>query len=110
MIPRYSVEMQGGAVMSQHRGGKPAIHRETADKLKTRFEWLQSFTDDELREISYCTAEESMKGDELYFDISQPERGIVQGQEGLRVPDGSCLVPKSEVPRNLWDKLVGPYS
>lgn len=96
--------------MSQYMGGKPTTRRETADKLKTRFDWLQSFSDEELREISYCTTEESIKENEIYFDISQPERGIIQGQEGQPIPEGSCYVPKSEIPRNLWDKLVGPYS
>lgn len=96
--------------MSQYMGGKPTTRRESADKLKTRFEWLQSFSDEELRDISYCTAEELMNGDETYFDISQPERGLIQGQDGQPIPEGSCYVPKSEIPQKLWDKLVGPYS
>ena len=96
--------------MSQYTGGRPTVRRETADKLKERFDWLQSFSDEELREISYCAAEEVMKGNELYFDISQPERGIIQGQEGQPIPEGSCYVPKSEVPSRLWDKLVRPFS
>ncbi len=96
--------------MSQQKGSKPITRRNTADKLKSRFNWLQSFSDEELREISYCIAEEFMKGDEIYFDISQPERGIIEGQEGQPIPEGSCYVPKSEIPRNIWDKLVGPYS
>lgn len=96
--------------MSQPMGGRPTTRRGTADKLKERYSWLQSFSDDELRDISYCAAEETMKGDEIYFDISQPERGIIRGQEGQPIPEGSCYVPKSEVPLNLWDKLVGPYS
>lgn len=96
--------------MSQSMGpGGPVTRRETADKLKERFEWLQAFSDDELREISYCTTGEPTRGDEVYFDISNPERGVIQGEPGGQIPEGSCYVPKSEIPQRLWDKLTGPY-
>ncbi len=95
--------------MSQPMGLEPTLRRETADKLRERYKWLQSFSDEELSEICYCTPDEIMRGDEVYFDISQPERGIIQGEEGMRVPEGSCYVPRSEVRRDLWDKLVEPY-
>ncbi|MGE5619788.1 MAG: hypothetical protein ACM3US_11085 [Sphingomonadaceae bacterium] len=97
--------------MSQGMGSKgPVARRKTAEKLKERFEWLQSFSDDELRDINYCTTGEPMRDDELYFDISHPERGIIQGQSGERIPEGSCYVPKSEISQGLWDKLVAPYA
>jgi len=86
-----------------------AIHRETAERLKERYEWLQQFSDNELHEITYCIVGEPMVGDELYFDLSHPEQGVIQGEEGVPVPEGSCYVPKSEIRQDLWDKLVGPY-
>ncbi len=96
--------------MSQGMGSRgPTTRRETADKLKHRFDWLQSFSDDELREITYCTGGETMSGEEVYFDISHPEQGVIQGEPGQRIPDDSCYVPKSEVKQDLWNKLVGPY-
>ena len=88
---------------------EPSTRRETAEKLKERFRWLQSFTDDELREITYCIEGDSMSGEEQYFDISHPEQGVIRGSEGQGIPEGSCYVPRSEVPRHLWDKLVSPF-
>ncbi len=97
--------------MSQSMGPTgPVTRRETAEKLKDRFEWLQSFSDDELREISYCTPEETMREDEVYFDISHPEVGLIQGKSGEPIPEGSCYVPRSEIRRDLWEKLVEPFT
>ncbi len=96
--------------MSQSKGsGGPAVRRETANKLRERYDWLQSFSDDELREITYCSVGESMSGEESYFDISHPERGVIQGEPGEQIPEDSCYVPKSEIRQDLWDKLVGPF-
>ncbi len=89
--------------------GRPTARRETAEKLRERFDWLQQFSDDELREITYCATGEPMSGEELYFDISHPELGVIQGKPGELIPRDSCYVPKSEVPQQLWQKLVGPY-
>ncbi len=82
-------------------------HKEQARLLKARFNWLNSFNDDELREITSCKLEEGDKqGSEMYFDLSHPERGHFKGQPGQPVPDGSCYVARSEVNQNLWNKLV----
>jgi len=97
--------------MSQPMGHqRPTTREQTAEKLKERFEWLQSFTDDELREITYCIEGQPMKGDEQYFDISHPEQGVISGIEGQGIPEGSCYVPQSEIPRRLWEKLVSPFT
>ena len=96
--------------MSQGMGSLgPAVRRETADKLKDRFDWLRTFSDDELREINYCTPDETMRGDETYFDISHPESGVIKGEEGEPIPEDSCYVPRSEVRRELWNKLIAPF-
>ncbi len=84
--------------------------RETADKLKNRFEWLLSFTDDELSQISFCLPGATMTESEQYFDISNPEKGVIQGEEGAQVPEGSCYVPRSEIRRDLWEKLISRFS
>ena len=93
---------------NRHSGS--ATHRGTADMLKERFDWLESFSDFELKQISYCTKGEPMKRDEEYFDISHPERGIIRGHQGGEIPDGACYVPRSEVPQELWHKLTQPFS
>ncbi len=91
-------------------GSRPgAPGRETADKLKERFQWLESFSDDELREISFCRPGEALSGDEIYFDISHPERGVIQGEEGTVSPEESCYVPRSSISRHLWEKLTNRF-
>lgn len=94
--------------MSQGKG--PTTRRQTADRLKNRFEWLRSFSDDELMEISYCTMGVPTSSNEQYFDISHPESGVIEGEEGGQIPEGSCYVPRSEVRRDLWEKLVSPFT
>ncbi len=103
--------MSQGQDMGRQRMGRggPATRRGTADALKNRFQWLQNFSDDELREITYCSTGESTNSGEMYFDISHPEQGIIQGEPGGQIPEESCYVPKSEIPQHLWDKLVGPF-
>ncbi len=97
--------------MSQYMGPQGrAGTRDTADRLKHRFLWLQSFSDDELRQITYCVPGETMSSEEQYFDISNPERGVIQGEQGVAIPPDSCYVPRSEISRSLWDKLTARFS
>lgn len=77
-----------------------------AHKLKARFRWLNRFTDDELRDISFCDEGEPLNADEQYFDLSHPEKGVVSGQAGQIVPEGSCYVTKRNVRPNVWQKLI----
>ncbi len=78
----------------------------TAYKLKTRYRWLNKFTDDELRDITACYEGEQMKAGEQYFDLSHPEKGIMTGQPGQTVPEGSCFVAEGDVRPNAWQKLI----
>ncbi len=102
-------QYSGSGGQYSRSGGKGSLQGDTAGKLKQRFQWLESFSDDELAEISYCDPGESISPDEVYFDISNPERGIIQGESG-HVPKDSCYVPRSKLPLHLWDKLTGNYS
>ena len=96
--------------MNQPTSGKGrTAHQEDASKLKERFSWLQSFADDELGEVVFLREGDTMHSNEEYLDISDPERGVFHGEDGERPPESSRYVPKSQVPRHIWDKLVGPY-
>src|SRR3974390_1276189 len=82
-------------------------HKDEAHRLKERYRWLNSFSDDELRDITSTKLEEGDKqGSEMYFDLSHPERGHFKGQPGQPVPEGSYYVARSEVNEKLWNKLV----
>ncbi len=86
------------------------VGEETAAMLRRRYEWLSSFNDDELRQISFCTEGETLRREEDYFDLSHPERGIIPGDGRERVPEGSCYVARSRLPQSTWRKLAGFYT
>ncbi len=82
------------------------VGEETAALLRRRFKWLGSFSDDELRQISFCAEGETLSRDEQYFDLSHPERGVIGGDEQQTVPEGSCYVARSRLPATTWRKLT----
>ncbi len=96
--------------MNQPTGGRGrTTHGEDASKLKQRFDWLESFDNNELGEVVFLRGGEQMRPDEEYFDISNPERGVFHGKQGETADESSRYVPKSEVPENIWHKLVAPF-
>ncbi|MBI4494903.1 MAG: hypothetical protein HY690_19180 [Chloroflexi bacterium] len=78
----------------------------TAEKLRQRFQWLQSFTDEELHQISMCAIDEPLRAGEEYFDLSHPEQDLIPGRSGERVPEGACYVARSTLPEQVWRKLL----
>ena len=96
--------------MRQPAGGRGyATHGEEASKLKQRFDWLESFSDDELGQLVFLQGGQPLKPDEEYFDISNPGMGVFHGSEGETASESSRFVPKSGVPDNVWHKLVRPF-
>lgn len=85
---------------------RPPASETEARKLRERYSWLNRFTDDEIAKISFCYEGESLKQDDDYFDISNPEKGVVKGRTGELVGPGSCLVSKSSVSPTTWSKLT----
>ncbi|MGQ9677407.1 MAG: hypothetical protein ACUVX1_17220 [Chloroflexota bacterium] len=84
--------------------------KEMTDRLKTRYKWLQSFDDSELREISFCyDPGYEMQEGELYFDLEAPQRGVIRGQRGQKVESGHCYVSKSQLREETWKKLIQPF-
>lgn len=75
-------------------------------KLRERFSWLSRFSDDEIREISFCQEGETLREGEQYFDISAPERGIVRGKQGEATSRDSCLIARGAVSPIIWSKLT----
>jgi hypothetical protein len=80
-----------------------------AEMLRSRFTWLQSIDDSTLAEISSCNVGEQLQPGETYFDVSHPERGIIEGGTADRVPDEACFVAKSTTRPDAWDKLVRSF-
>ena len=75
-------------------------------RLRDRYAWLNHFTDEEIEKISFCENGAEMVPGELYFDISNPEHGAFVGQPGQLIPEGGCLVSRSDVPSSIWAKLT----
>lgn len=93
------------ALRSQFQPSRPE-----AEKFRKRFNWLQNFTDEELRKISMCTVDEGEKqSNDEYFDLSRPELGPIRGRGGSLVPEGSCYVSRGQVDKELWNKLVDGF-
>lgn len=90
--------IQGESGRSQQRN---------AYSLRNRFDWLNQFTDDELRDIALCDEETPLREGAQYFDISHPEKGLVVAKSGDRAPRGSCYVWREDVAKRTWDKLLG---
>jgi len=87
--------------------GEPA--RAALEYLR-RFQWLERFTDDELRRISYCTEGTPLSVGGVYFDISHPELGPLTAQEAQSVPQGSCYVAREDVDEKTWINLIRPFT
>ena len=77
-----------------------------AERLRRRFAWLEQFNDEELREISMCLEDQAQREGEQYFDLSHPEQGVITGRAGQSIPEGACLVPRSTLSEELWNKLI----
>ena len=90
----------------QAGGPTPRSTQQEARRLRERFQWLNKFSDEELEQITFCEPGSEMKGDETYFDISNPERGSFTARSGESVPEGACLVSKKTLSANLWNKLT----
>ncbi len=91
------------------RGRSTAVDRERLkEELRERYQWLQALSDHELREVSFClmAPKGQLKEGEKYFDVSHPERGIIVGRAGEVVPEGSCYVPRGEVPQDVWNRII----
>lgn len=80
--------------------------RLTAYDLRHRFQWLNQFSDDELRRIALCDESTQLQDGAVYFDISDPERGqlIARGDESMTA--GSCFVWRGAVSEQIWQKLL----
>ncbi len=81
--------------------------RRKAAELRARFQWLETFTDEELREITIRAEGDELAPGNEYFDLSHPEDGMIVAPKGKRVPHKGAYVARDDVPQAIWDKLIG---
>lgn len=89
----------------QPTGGKE--RRRSGYDLRHRYAWLNQFSDEELREISFCDEHAPLQDGAQYFDVSHPEQGTINGRSGQKAPEGSCYVARTDVSAATWNKLLG---
>lgn len=81
----------------------------TAHDHKELHGMLSDFTSDELREIPVVRPGERLHQGATYLDLSGSEgaRREFTATGGMQAEEGELLVPKSEVPYTLWNRLRG---
>lgn len=87
------------------RGLEPEAAQRVTE-LRRRFQWLEQFSDDELRELTIRAEGDELEPGKEYFDLSHPEAGIITAPAGRRVPHKSAYIRRDELPEHLWEKLL----
>jgi hypothetical protein len=68
---------------------------------------LSRFADDELRQIPILPEGERLLQGATYIDLTNPGRGEFTATGEMSARSGERLVPKSDVPYPLWNRLRG---
>jgi hypothetical protein len=68
---------------------------------------MPELTDDELSRLSILASGESLRADELYYDLDDRERGPFSGSEDERIDDSRRLIARSSTDAAVWDDIVG---
>lgn len=74
------------------------------DELQQR---LEGFNDEELGQIPVLKAGTRLQQGATYIDLNDPKREEFPGVGDMSVAEGDYVVPKSEVPYMLWNRLLG---
>ncbi|MBI3977060.1 MAG: hypothetical protein HY331_02630 [Chloroflexi bacterium] len=90
----------------RREAGEEAARTQKAEQLRRRFDWLSRFTDEELRDISFCAEGVPLQTSAEYLDISHPERGVIVARAGEQAPAGGCYVARTDVSPEVWRKLI----
>jgi hypothetical protein len=79
----------------------------TAFDAKPLHRWLSDFPDDELQQIPLMPAGSRMEANATYLNLNDPNRAefTAEGKEDVGTDD--YIVPKAEVPYELWNRLLG---
>ena len=77
----------------------------SAETLKELHEMLPQFTNDELKQIPVLPVGVRLQQGATYLDLGSLEQGEFTATSDMTVQPGTYLVPKSEVPYDLWNRL-----
>jgi hypothetical protein len=90
--------------------GIPQDDLPTAYDVKQVHRSLTDFADDELRKIPLVPEGERLRQGATYMDLENPARGEFTATGEMSAASGQTIVPKSEVPYTLWNRLRGVES
>ena len=79
----------------------------TAYELKDLHRSLHDLSDDVLKQIPVIETGSRLETGATYFDLAHPERGEFTGFNEQETGPDECLVNKSDVDFELWNRLIG---
>jgi hypothetical protein len=88
-------------------GDHPEKRARTAKDVKDLHARFRDWLDSDLEEIPVLPEGTRLEQDATYIDLreDQPEEFVATG--GMEAGPGNCYVPKSEVPYQIWNRLLG---
>jgi hypothetical protein len=79
----------------------------TAYDLKEVHRRMQGFTDDELKAIPVMPQGSRLEQGATYIDLRDEQPTEFTATGGMEVQAGALVVPKSDVPFEIWNRLIG---
>lgn len=87
--------------------GIPRDDLPTAYDVKEVHRSLRGFEDDELKQIPVVPGGERLRQGATYIDLSKPAQGEFTATGEMSAESAHCIVPKSDTPYPLWNRLRG---
>jgi hypothetical protein len=88
-------------------GDHPEKQARTAKDVKELHARLSGWSDSELAEIPVLPTGARLEQGATYIDLSRLEPVEFIAVGGMEAGPGHCYVPKSEVPYQIWNRLLG---
>ena len=79
----------------------------TAEDIKELHERLEGFSSKELTKIPVLKPGTRLQQGATYINLNDPLRKEFTGMGDMSVEENNYIVPKSEVPYMLWNRLIG---
>jgi hypothetical protein len=108
--PEYQNDLNPGQVTSQNLGQYSVggdLHARTAADFKELVRMFHDrFTMDELRQMPIVPAGTQLKQNAAYLDLAARESGAFMVRGPVVAREDRFLIPKHEVPYELWNRLL----
>lgn len=92
---------------NQARPQRESSRSRTACDDKEAQRQLPGWSDEDLKQIPLLPTGIPLEQGPTYVDLRDPARREFTATGEMRVPDNGLYVPRSEVPDQLWNRLLG---